>query len=238
MSTGEIIYDNWTDDLNCSELETRIVQLQPSELLVSQSLSDHTKRIVKSLLSHYAGTGLHKIRTEQIKSEYFQLEYAQEVLRKLLHDDDAGLAKFNELPEAVQICLGVLAHYLHDFKLDPILTLANNVHPFCSKKRMRMNGTTLTNLEILCNQTNGGVKGSLYWVLNFTCTPFGSRLLKKWTSQPLIEAMCVPLLYTHNTSDIQQRLEAVEELMNESCLKELISVMKTLPDLGKKCLRI
>ena len=44
-----------------------------------------------------------------------------------------------------------------------------------------------TNLGFLLVQTDGGQKGSLFWVINHTSTPFGKRLLKKWLSQPLME---------------------------------------------------
>lgn len=50
-------------------------------------------------------------------------------------------------------------------------------------------------LFILCLcaffQTDGGVKGSLLWVLDHTCTPFGRRLMRKWVSQPLTDPQWV-----------------------------------------------
>jgi DNA mismatch repair protein MSH3 len=52
---------------------------------------------------------------------------------------------------------------------------------------MLLNGTTLNNLEILVNNSTYEEKGSLYWVMKNTSTPFGKRLLKKWITQPLLE---------------------------------------------------
>jgi len=56
-------------------------------------------------------------------------------------------------------------------------------------------------LEVLRNSDDGGVKGSLLWLLDHTKTAMGKRLLKGWVSHPL---RSVPL--------IQDRLDAVQEL--------------------------
>ena len=52
-------------------------------------------------------------------------------------------------------------------------------------------------------------KGSLLWVLDKTKTAMGARLLRKWIEQPLIQQ-----------TEIQKRLDSVEELKNEVFLRE------------------
>lgn len=51
---------------------------------------------------------------------------------------------------------------------------------------MVLSATTLKNLEILQNNANGQVKGSLLWLLDHTSTAFGARLMKQWVCHPLI----------------------------------------------------
>jgi DNA mismatch repair protein MSH3 len=82
--------------------------------------------------------------------------------------------------------MGVLLHYLGDFKLDRVFILTENIHPFGANVAMRLSGSTISNLELLNNSTSGTEKGSLFWVLNHTKTAFGARLLKRWVQQPLI----------------------------------------------------
>jgi len=103
----------------------------------------------------------------------------------------------------VIITLSSLIDYLQEFTLASSLHLTQNFSHFSSKHHMLLNGNTLANLEILCNETDYTVKGflffffvqnklihysgSLLWILDHTITTFGKRLLRKWVSQPLLD---------------------------------------------------
>ncbi len=67
------------------------------------------------------------------------------------------------LPDALQVCIGVLIGYLRDFKLEGVFHLINNFRQFSSTQHMLLNGTTLNNLEVLTNSTTKTEKGSLFW---------------------------------------------------------------------------
>ena len=108
---------------------------------------------------------------------------------------------------------------------------------------MKLNSKTLENLEIFqnmvsgillyqyilyvcvcCSQENKRENNTLFWVLNHTKTPFGRRLLHRWTAHPL-----------RRLSELQLRQSAVSELSSSeslslSLLKKLVS---KLPDLEK-----
>jgi hypothetical protein len=68
----------------------------------------------------------------------------------------------------------------------------NTINKHCRLRRQ---------LEILHNSEDGREQGSLLWLLDHTCTPFGSRLLRSWVAHPLKDA-----------SRIDERLDAVQEL--------------------------
>jgi len=68
---------------------------------------------------------------------------------------------------------------------------------------------TLRNLEITRNLRDGGKSGTLFAVLDFTRTAMGSRKLKNWLEQPLIDPAA-----------IEARLSAVEELTQDFGLRE------------------
>ncbi|BGP37749.1 Mismatch repair protein msh3 [Rhodotorula kratochvilovae] len=53
-STGTVVYDEFDDTLMRAELETRMLHLQPSELLLQKDLSSKTEAMVKYLAGQYA----------------------------------------------------------------------------------------------------------------------------------------------------------------------------------------
>lgn len=71
------------------------------------------------------------------------------------------------LPKFVIGCIGVLLNHLEAFKLDKVFQLKENILKFSSISRMMLNGTALSNLEILMNSTNNTEKGSLFWGIFF-----------------------------------------------------------------------
>nr|XP_056709679.1 DNA mismatch repair protein Msh6 isoform X2 [Euleptes europaea] len=92
-----------------------------------------------------------------------------------------------------------------------------------TSQRMVLDGVTLTNLEILQNETTSTLEGSLLEKLDMCCTPFGRRLLKQW--------LCAPLC---NPAAINDRLDAVEDLLAEAAkMSEIRDLLKKLPDLEK-----
>ncbi|GAA6022808.1 hypothetical protein JCM11491_006414 [Sporobolomyces phaffii] len=66
-STGEVVWDEFEDGLMRSELETRLLHLQPSELLLQKDLSRPTESMVKHLAGqHNAGSPGFTCRIERI----------------------------------------------------------------------------------------------------------------------------------------------------------------------------
>ncbi|XP_010781548.1 DNA mismatch repair protein Msh3-like [Notothenia coriiceps] len=94
----------------------------------------------------------------------------------------------------------------------------------CESEGMILGAATLRNLEILNNQTDGGLKGSLLWVLDHTRTSFGKRLMRNWVSQPL----------THPQS-LSERQDAVQEILESPSLtlSSIKSLLSHLPDLER-----
>ncbi|BGP22690.1 DNA mismatch repair protein MSH3 [Rhodotorula toruloides] len=66
-STGQVVYDEFEDSLMRSELETRMLHLQPSELLLPKELSSKTESMVQHLVGqHDAGTIDFRSRIDRI----------------------------------------------------------------------------------------------------------------------------------------------------------------------------
>eukprot|EP00058_Branchiostoma_floridae_P024490 XP_002609980.1 hypothetical protein BRAFLDRAFT_124403 [Branchiostoma floridae] len=128
-------------------------------------------------------------------------------------------------PQAVVCCLSALIIYLKDFGLQRALRITKNTQPFQQElEHMILNSTTLKNLEIFANQTDGNERGSLFWVLNHTKTKFGARTLKTWLGKPLLKL-----------SEIEQRQEAVTEITQDrlEVLRKAEVMLGKLPDLER-----
>ncbi|XP_053555688.1 DNA mismatch repair protein Msh3 [Bombina bombina] len=135
------------------------------------------------------------------------------------------LSQILKLNKAVISSLAAIIKYLKEFNLEKTLYDPRNFSPMSSmNKYLKMNGTTLKNLEILQNQTDLKTKGSLMWAMDYTKTSFGRRKLKQWVTQPLV----IP-------SEISARLDAVSEiLLSESNIfNQIRNSISKLPDLER-----
>lgn len=85
----------------------------------------------------------------------------------------------------------------------------NTLNIYSVSDFMEIDMSTRRNLEITSSLRDGNRKGSLLGVLDNTCTSMGARLLRKWAQLPLI-----------NIYQIQDRLDAVEELTNNFDMRQ------------------
>ncbi|XP_077673253.1 DNA mismatch repair protein Msh3 isoform X2 [Eretmochelys imbricata] len=210
-TTGEVVFDSFQDSSSRLELESRVLRLQPVELVLPSDLSDQSERLISSITS--VSLRDDRIRIERMESIYFQYSHAFQLItdfyaRGVLNTTGSQqLSIILNLDKPVICSLAAVIMYLKEFNLEKILCNPSNFKQLSSEAEyMTINGTTLKNLEILQNQTDMKTKGSLLWVLDHTKTSFGRRKLKKWVTQPLMKS-----------SEINARLDAVSEiLMSES----------------------
>ncbi len=95
---------------------------------------------------------------------------------------------------------------------------------------MALDGTTLSNLEILHNITSGSYQGSLLSKIDATESPHGSRLLRAWLLRPLFRK-----------EDICRRADVVEELAGGSAalaLSEARALLKKTGDIERLLSRV
>ncbi|CAH0477359.1 unnamed protein product [Peronospora belbahrii] len=91
-----------------------------------------------------------------------------------------------------------------------------------------LDSQTIQNLEVLSNSFDGSRAGSLIHIMDKTVTSFGRRMFQEWVLKPLCKIR-----------DIQERLDAVEELANRNDLMmEIREFLRQLPDLERLLSRI
>jgi len=239
LSTGDIVHDDFEDDFSREALETRIFHLQPAELVLQQTLTPQTSRLLNRLCPSDSG-GSSRTLVETLDDYLWDYDSAASTVSEFylpkgsptdkessgaLRDIKFGTAdQAAVLPPGVIVCLSMLIGRLEKCQLEAVLRLTTNFRHFSRASTMAVSGTTISNLELFHNQDNGEYKGSLYWLMNHTHTTFGARLLRKWIQQPLLEKRL-----------IDERLDAVEELMETSapCILLMRDVLKALPDLER-----
>ncbi|KAM9330959.1 DNA mismatch repair protein Msh3, partial [Gastrophryne carolinensis] len=227
-STGEVIYDVFHDSKSCCELETRILRLQPVEILLPSEISDRTEKLIRGITAACLRDD-DRMRIERLDSLHFEYSQAFQLVTNFYGlgtgTGSERLGQILKLDKAVICSLAPLITYLKEFNLERILHNPRQFLPMsCSVECMNMSGTTLRNLEILQNQTDQKMKGSLIWVLDHTKTPFGRRKIREWVTQPLT-----------NASEINVRLEAVSEILSSdsNIFSQICGYLLKLPDLDR-----
>ncbi|XP_044930321.1 LOW QUALITY PROTEIN: DNA mismatch repair protein Msh3 [Mustela putorius furo] len=228
-ATGEVVFDSFQDSASRSELETRILCLQPVELLLPSHLSEQTEMLVHRATA--ASVRDDRIRVERMDNVYFEYSHAFQAVTEFYAKDALDLqasqtfAGIINLEKPVICSLAAIIRYLKEFNLEKVLSKPKNFKQLSGEMEfMTINGTTLRNLEILQNQTDMKTKGSLLWVLDHTKTSFGRRKLKKWVTQPLLKLR-----------EINARLDAVSEVLHSesSVFGQIENHLRKLPDIER-----
>ncbi|XP_068422970.1 DNA mismatch repair protein Msh3 [Clinocottus analis] len=227
-STGDVLLDCFPDGPSRSELEGRVLKVNPVEILVPSDLSEPTHRLLQSIANASAHAD-DRVRVERRDGAQFEFASAMNTATEFYcHGPEKGarsLSRVASLESAVICCLGPLIQYLQEFNLERVLRSESSFRRLsCESEGMNLSAATLKNLEILNNQTDGGARGSLLWVLDHTRTPFGRRLMRKWASRPLTDPR-----------SIWERQDAVQEILESHSLtlNAVKSLLAHLPDLER-----
>uniref|UniRef100_T1II89 DNA mismatch repair protein MSH3 n=1 Tax=Strigamia maritima TaxID=126957 RepID=T1II89_STRMM len=226
-TTGDIIFDYFGDNSTRSQLENRITHIQPSEIIVRiTGLSNATSQ----LLQDYALNTADPIRIEKQPDDLFDYVTAITKVSKFFEEEEnmkGDLQTVLSMQAPVISCFAALISYLRKFNLEKILVLAtHSIMKYDENVNvLNLNATTVRNLEIFNNLTDGKTSATLFSHLNRTRTAFGSRLLRKWVSYPL-----------QNIKDIENRQDAISEFVQSKSplFNALKGMLHKLLDLEKQ----
>jgi DNA mismatch repair protein MSH3 len=220
-STGEILYETFTDDVTRSELETRLTHLAPSEIIVVSRSGDGISKEVRKVVKIAATAHNANVRHMDRKDD---LHYGSQLAA--FFATDPSLMEFyqTQLDTCTQACVGELIEYLAEFKLSNIFTVKSNVRVFSDRNRyMLLPANAMQSLEIFTNSMGSGAnnqRGTLVWILDHTRTSMGERLMSKWIARPLIER-----------GAIEERLDAIADLRS-GYMHFIEAIMKQLDKIG------
>ncbi|KAF5099218.1 hypothetical protein D0Z00_001721 [Geotrichum galactomycetum] len=229
-TTGDVVYDNFEDTAMLTELETRVLHLQPCEVLFVGEVSTALRKLVLKLATT---AGAHaRVESAAAMSEVETDTFLNAHYRAAAQGDAAQQRLdfiTTQLAAPVKLCLSQLIAYLRPFHLESVFDLTMHFKPFRSATAMFLHANTITSLELFRNQTDFKPAGSLFWLMDHTRTPFGSRLLRKWISAPLIDR-----------EQLELRGQAVQELMTEfgKPVERVLAAMRHMRDLERDLAKV
>ncbi len=154
----------------------------------------------------------------RVESDKFDLSNALKLLESI--PEAEGLSR-----ASIRACGAVLS-YVKDALLSKALHF--RIRKYRTQDYMVLDTTTLRNLEIFKNVVDGSRRGTLIEVLDRTVTAMGGRMLKRWLQRPLLDV-----------NEIEERLDAVEELKEKSFLRQTIrEILRNVYDLERIVSRI
>lgn len=158
----------------------------PSELLIIKNEYLDNNKVIKSINERFQTL---------INIVEYKDTYNQNILT--VFKDDALNLNEDELKTS-----GCLYKYIVETQKSSLGHILK-INRYEIKNYMMLDYTARKNLELTETLRSKHRKGSLLWILDHTVTSMGSRMLRKWVEEPLI-----------NQEEICNRLEAVDELMD------------------------
>ena len=192
-----------------ANIRAEIFHIMPTEIICNRL--DRIKPLI----------GQTEIALSQQSASWFQPQNATETLLQqfgVTHLTPLGLDGHKEAVNAA----GALTRYMRETQKNSLVHM-NHLRFAENGKTMLLDQNTRRNLELTENIRSGGRKGTLLSLLDHTSTAMGSRLLRRWIEEPLLDP-----------SEINERLDAVDELSRQQITsQELSESLRDIYDLER-----
>jgi DNA mismatch repair protein MutS len=217
LSTGDLHANEFsiTDDRSLDQIVEHVfTQLQPSECIVAadqyQQLKEQKvfKRFPHTAVFAFDGWNEWTNKPAKTIQKYFQNKSAtKSVISHLLSAEIATAA--------------LLGYLQHTQKM--VVTHLHTIQLLLSEKYLKMDRSTMENLELFRPLTERQQVGSLLDVIDHTRTAMGGRLLRQWLLQPLIDK-----------NAIEKRLATVSFFLTQTHARaSLIDFLSELNDIER-----
>ncbi|HHX77145.1 MAG TPA: DNA mismatch repair protein MutS, partial [Firmicutes bacterium] len=215
ISTGELSVTEFSGNSGREKAFDEIKRIAPAECLFSESCSE----------AKYFGSYDGKTLVNYFPAEYFSYEKAAE--RVLKHFNSSNLAGLGLSGYDGAVCaLGALLEYLYENHSN--VHYLKKINLYQRDNYLVIDSISRRNLELKASIRDGKKYGTLLWVLDKTVTAMGSRLLRKWIEQPLIDR-----------KEIIKRQDMIEDLINNVSAREsLRETLKEVKDMERLISRV
>ena len=220
ISTGDFYASEIKETNNFPKLMDEISRFSPAEIIVNEMMSSSSLEIqkIKERFEVYI--------SNEKDSAFLEEQEGVLDLYDFTYENSSKIQNFKDKKIMLSAVRGLLK-YLKDTQktsLDHI----NKITVYETTKYMALDINARRNLELTEKMRDKSKKGTLLWVLDKTSTSMGGRLLRRWINDPLIDV-----------SEINKRLEAVEELKNNIILRgEIVEALKKVYDMERLSAKI
>lgn len=209
ISTGVFLSTSASDGPNKSIDE--ISKYNPSELLIIENEFLSKGKIINSI-------------NERFQLLITRTNYDEDQAKSDIKSFEGDVPELNFLE---LITAGCLYRYICETQKTSLKHIIK-IEKYEIKHYMILDSNSRRNLELTETIRSSSKKGSLLWVLDATETSMGSRMIRKWIEEPLI-----------NKDEIDKRLEAVSELMDNVYVSaDLKEFLKNVYDIERLIGRI
>ncbi|MBW4439431.1 MAG: DNA mismatch repair protein MutS [Pleurocapsa minor GSE-CHR-MK-17-07R] len=214
ISTGEFAVTQLSGENAGLLVVEELARLSPREVLLPESWAGRGASLPQGIhLTQYADWHFEESSARQVLTSHFQV-------RTL---DGFGLG---DLPAAVCAAGAVIAYLQHTQRSS--LNQITTIRPYSTASFMVLDQFTRQNLELTETLRGRANKGSLLGVLDRTVTAMGTRLMRTWLAQPLLEI-----------ERLEARLNAVEALTKDEIARaEMRERLRATSDLERLINRV
>ncbi len=215
VSTGEFYSSEIKNTNNFPLLLDEIARYTPSEIVVNSMMSNCEEEMSK-IKERF------EVYITKFNDSFFKEDY-ETIKAKFSITDNKQQEIENIEEKTLAVCsINALVEYLQQTQMTNLEHI-NKIQIYNISKYMCLDINARRNLEITEKLRDKTKKGTLLWVLDKTSTSMGGRLLRRWINDPLID-----------TTEIQDRLNAVEELKNNIMLRgDIIEALKKVYDIER-----
>lgn len=197
ITTGEFKTTEFEDENVVFKMLGEINKIAPKEIIFEEKTFD--KYIEEFEKSNY----FNNIKVSVLP----EIKKAKDYLKKYFNIVSLESFGLNNHDNAVDISVIILG-YVVDLQKNNVLPF-DKIQYIGNEEIMELNVTTQRNLDIIENINDKSTKGSLLWVLDECMTSMGTRLLKKYLKNPLL-----------NVSKIKKRQKNVGYFIENVLLRE------------------
>ncbi len=217
VSTGEFLATEIHGDATIARIVQEVQRLQPAEVLVpveANELAQAIEDTVGSTVSLYD------------PNDFPDRTSSRSIL--LNHFSTSSLRGFG--CEDYTVGLDAAAMVLRYLNRNQVQALQHirTLSTYSVESFMYLDTAARRNLELTKSLTDGTRKGTLMETLDRTRTPMGTRMMRRWLDEPL-----------QNIDNINLRLDAVQELVANSILREDIrAILRKIGDIERLISRV
>lgn len=196
ITTGNVYVTESASSMSAAIDE--IGRFEPSEIICNEAA--YSDRLLSEYCGRYLG-----YKPFLLYDGYFDIGSAKNYITKQFEDKRLG-SLFDFKRGYAVFSLGALIKYLTETQFHGVTRLVD-IDTYKCIEYLSLCATTRRNLELTSTLRTGEKQGSLLWVIDKTSTSMGKRKLRAILEKPL-----------RSVTDINARLEAVEELYSDSVM--------------------